>query len=71
MAPLAAPSIVRRGPWTRPWGSAMTTRPAKVVPFPDKRRHIRGRFTGTGEFLRLVLGGRAERKGGDDGPRAA
>ncbi len=49
----------------------MTTRPAKIVQFPAKRRHVRGRLTSTGEFLRLILGGRADRKGGDEGPRVA
>ncbi len=49
----------------------MTTRPAKIIQFPTKRRHVRGRLTATGEFLRVMLGGRAERKGGGDAPPAA
>ncbi len=49
----------------------MTTRPEKIIQFPSKRRHVRGRLTATGEFLRVMLGGRADRKGGDEGPRAA
>lgn len=49
----------------------MTTRPAKIIQFPTKGRHVRGRLTATGEFLRVLLGGRVERKGGDDAPPAA
>ena len=47
----------------------MTTRSAKIIPFPFKRRHVRVRLTSTGEFLRLITGGRKPH--GDEGPRAA
>jgi hypothetical protein len=47
---------------------AMTTRPAKIIPFPSKQRHHRVRLTSTGEWLRLIAGGR---KPHDEGPRAA
>ena len=47
----------------------MTTRSAKIIPFPSKRRHIRVRLTATGEFRRLITGGRKSQD--DDGPRAA
>lgn len=47
----------------------MTTRSAKIIPFPSKRRHIRVRMTATGEFLRLITGGRKPQD--DEGPRAA
>ncbi|HZP96560.1 MAG TPA: hypothetical protein VFC31_09525 [Candidatus Limnocylindria bacterium] len=49
----------------------MTTRAAKIVRFPSKRRHVRGRLTGTGEFLRLIVGRRGRGRGEDDGPSAA
>lgn len=52
-------------------GATMTTRPAKIIQFPTKRRHVRGRLTATGEFLRVMIGGRGERKGGGDSPPAA
>jgi len=47
----------------------MASRSAKVIVFPAKRRHIRARLTATGEFLRLISGGR--KPPDDDGPRAA
>lgn len=47
---------------------AMTTRTAKIIPFPSKQRHLRVRLTSTGEWLRLIAGGR---KPHDEGPRAA
>ena len=47
----------------------MTTRSTKIIPFPVKQRHVRVRLTATGEFLRLIVGGRKSRD--DDGPRAA
>jgi len=48
----------------------MANRPAKIIQIESKRRHVRGRLTSTGEFLRLIGGGRARRTD-DDGPRAA
>ncbi len=47
----------------------MATRTGKLIPFPLKPRHVRGRFTSTGEFLRLL----AERRPrpDDEGPNAA
>jgi hypothetical protein len=47
----------------------MTTRSAKIIPFPIKRRHVRVRLTATGEWLRLITGGR--KSSDDEGPRAA
>jgi len=47
----------------------MTTSWAKIIPFPSKRRHERVRMTATGEFLRLITGGR--KPSDDDRPRAA
>jgi hypothetical protein len=47
----------------------MTTRAAKVIQFPTKRRHVRVRLTATGDFLRLISGGR--KPPDDGGPRAA
>lgn len=47
----------------------MTTRMGRLIPFPAKPRHVRGRFTSTGELLRLVTNRRP--RADDDGPRAA
>ena len=47
----------------------MATRSSKVIVFPVKRRHVRVRLTATGEFLRLISGGR--KPPDDNGPRAA
>lgn len=47
----------------------MTIRPAKVIPFPAKQRHVRARVTATGELIQLVSISRKSRD--DDGPRAA
>jgi hypothetical protein len=48
---------------------AMTTRSTKIILFPSKRRHERVRLTSTGEWLRLITGGRKPHD--DEGPRAA
>jgi hypothetical protein len=58
-----SPSFDRRGE------TAVTTRSAKIIPFPSQRRHVRVRLTSTGEWLRLIAGGRKPQD--DQGPRAA
>lgn len=47
----------------------MTTRMGKLIPFPLKPRHVRGRWTSTGELLRLIPGRRP--RPDENGPHAA